>query len=175
MAVVREQAEGDGDGGDRPGRYLGGAESVFETEADSLVRFAYLLIGDRTRAEDVVADVFAASWRDLDAGRVANPSAYLRRSVANGARRHFRRLGRERRWRPDRVWSASIEDLATDRDLLLGALRRLPVRQRAVLVLRYWEDRSEAEVAEVLGISVGAVKSHASRGLARLKKELNRS
>ena len=154
MAVVPEPVEGNGGGPDRSRPYFGGAESVFESEADRLVRFAYLLLGNRTGAEDVVADVFAAAWKDLDAGRVANPAGYLRRSVANGARRHFRRLDRERRWRSDRVWSASIEDLATDRDVMLGALRRLPVRQRAVLVLRYWEDRSEREVAEVLGISV---------------------
>ncbi|MDE3206268.1 MAG: SigE family RNA polymerase sigma factor [Acidobacteriota bacterium] len=144
------------------------------SEQSRLFRLAYLLTGDRFQAEDVVADVFARSWQALDQGRIAHPSAYLRRAVCNAVRHHRRRLAVQRRALLGlSVNTRQVTDDGSDRDLLLRALIRLPPRQRAVVVLRFWEDRSEQEVAVVLGVSLGTVKAQASRGLARLRKELS--
>jgi RNA polymerase sigma factor (sigma-70 family) len=65
-----------------------------------------------------------------------------------------------------------LDEQVAERDVVVRALRRLPVRQRAVLVLRYYDDLPEADVADILGVSVGTVKSHAARGLERLRTEL---
>jgi RNA polymerase sigma factor (sigma-70 family) len=108
----------------------------------------------------------------LSQGR--SPERYVRRVLVNASidrRRLLRRRG-------ERPLEAADAVPATDdrtgqvanRDLLLRSMAQLPPRQRAVLVLRYWADLSEAEIAETLGCSVGTVKSHASRGLARLRE-----
>jgi RNA polymerase sigma-70 factor (sigma-E family) len=133
----------------------------------ALLRTAYLLCGSRDRAEDLLQSALAAAmpkWRRMD-----HPEAYLRRVMVNQLANDWRRPIREiaAAVLPDRARPA--DHTVEDRDELWNALRRLPVRMRAVLVLRYWEDRSEQETAQILGMSVGTVKGHASRGLARLR------
>jgi RNA polymerase sigma-70 factor (sigma-E family) len=140
---------------------------------DHHLRVAVLLTGDWHAAEDLVQASLVKlyrAWPRLDTG--ADPDAYLRRIVINTHRSWWR--ARWRRETPAAVLpeSASGDDIA-DRQalgaLVRQALARLPRQQRAVLVLRYCEDLPEAEVAELLGCTVGTVKTHAHRGLRALR------
>lgn len=139
-----------------------------------LVRLAVLLVDDLASAEDVVQDAFIAYARH--AGRLDDPDAaqrYLRVCVVNGARSMIRRRQVARKYQhlslqPDEAAADAGAMLADEHRTVLRALHRLPDRQREVLVLRYWSDLSEAQIAEALGISRGAVKSNASRGMRRL-------
>ena len=148
--------------------------ALFRAHQRRLVGLARLLVGDQATAEDVVQDAFAGihrRWRwlrDKDAA-----VGYLERAVVNAARSHLRR----RRARssvhlvPQQASTARAESEAVRVDearRMVAALADLPTRQREVIVLRYYQDRSEAEIAELLGISRGSVKQHASRGLATL-------
>lgn len=143
-----------------------------------LLRTAYLLTGDRDRAEDLVQGALVRTHRHWSRiRRDGAPEAYVRKVMINLNTDWWRRLGsRERRV----TWvSEEIGGLAADaytvvelRDELWGALRLLPPRMRAALVLRYFEDLSEAETAAALGCSLGSVKSQCSRGLARLRLSL---
>jgi RNA polymerase sigma-70 factor (sigma-E family) len=150
-----------------------------------LVRLAWLLLHDQGTAEDVVQDAFIATYRNYD--RIRDPGAavgYLRRAVVNGARsvhRHEVVVRREliaeasRADAVDRAAAASAEAEALRHlgdGAMLAALRRLPDRQREVLVLRYFADWSEAAIADALGIAPGSVKAHAHRGLAALRTRL---
>lgn len=151
----------------------GGFAAVFREHQHGLLRFAYLLCGDHHRAEDAVADAIARSFPHWQKGRVEDPGPYLRRAVVNSIRKGHRRRLLERR-EEERGQHASLEprlleDTAADRHALVAALGRLPLKQRAAVVLRYLEDRSEAETAEVLGTTVGSVKTHVHRGVARLR------
>ncbi|GAB4047969.1 SigE family RNA polymerase sigma factor [Catellatospora paridis] len=143
-------------------------QAFVEQRYTALLRTAYLLCGSRDRAEDVLQNALAAAlpkWR-----RMEHPEAYLRRVMVNQLANDWRRPIREivTAALPDRARHTG--DAVEERDELWSALRRLPVRMRAVLVLRYWEDRSEQETAQILGVTVGTVKSHSSRGLARLRE-----
>ena len=134
------------------------------------VRLAYGLTGDTGQAEDVAQDAFArayASWGRVS--RAGDPQAYVRRIVINEYRRRFRkqRVAEELPGvLPD---AGTMPPAPEERSALLDALRSLGPRQRAVIVLRYWMDLSEAETAAALNCSRGTVKSQASRGLAALK------
>ncbi|WP_441251415.1 RNA polymerase sigma factor [Kitasatospora sp. McL0602] len=143
-----------------------------------LVRMAVLLVDHQDLAEDVVQEAFAALYQrhgetldDLD-----NALGYLRTSVVNGARSVLRRRKTAREYVPPHEADApSAEDLAVLGDehrRVLVALQELTPRQREVLVLRYWSDLSEAQIAETLGLSRGTVKSTASRALDALEKHL---
>ena len=153
---------------------------LFRERQAELVRLAVLVVGDRPTAEDVVQDVFARLCaRNLLPDR--DRLAYVRAAVLNGCRSVLRRRTLARRLRgagdPDRSDAApdSAENeamLAEDRRQVLAALATLPVRRREVLVLRYWLGLSEAEIAAVMGISPGTVKSNAARGLAALARNL---
>lgn len=148
-----------------------------------LVRLAWLLLRDQSMAEEVVQDALVAvhgKWSGLrDTGQAA---AYLRRAVVNGCRsvqRHRRVVDRQladdiasgRAHGATTVRSAEDAALATEAQrTMLATLAGLPRRQREVLVLRYYGDLSEAEIATALGISTGAVKAHAHRGLAALRR-----
>jgi RNA polymerase sigma-70 factor (sigma-E family) len=143
---------------------------------DRLLRVAVLLTGDWHAAEDLVRASLVKlhrAWSQLDTR--ADPDAYLRRIMVNTHRSWWR--ARWRREIPAAVLpeGASSEDIA-DRQavgaVVRQALVRLPRQQRAVLVLRYCEDLPEAEVAELLGCSVGTVKAHAHRGLRALREQL---
>lgn len=132
-----------------------------------MARLAFLLVGDRHVAEEVAQDAFAQvlqRWGSLD-----EPAAYLRTSVVNRSRdvhRRKRLVGRLALVaRRDRVDDAP--------DPLWDALARLPSGQRAALVLRFYEDLPVREVAELLGVREGTVKSLVHRGLARLREEIH--
>jgi RNA polymerase sigma-70 factor (sigma-E family) len=154
-------------------------EQLYAAHWRQLVRLAVLLVRDQGAAEEIVQDCFVAvhdRW-----GRLRDPDkalAYLRQSVVNRSRSHLRHLSVVRRHAERQgamPVAAGADEPAYDaarRTAVLDALRRLPTRQREVLVLRYYLDLSEAEIAEVLDISRGAVKSHASRGAAALRADL---
>ncbi|MFE3316108.1 RNA polymerase sigma factor, partial [Embleya sp. NPDC059213] len=143
-----------------------------------LVRLATLLVDDQETAEDVVQEAFTAAFRRYGAGlgELDDPPAYLRRCVVNGARSVLRRRRTARAWIPPvppPVASPEDDALRAERDRRLRhALGRLTRRQREVLVLRYWENLSESEIAGTLGIPSGTVKSTASRGLTALHRLL---
>ena len=153
--------------------------SVYAANRDRAVRLAWLLTSDADQAEDVVADAFAKVWRRWKRGGIDDPAAYIRRAVVNEAnsklRRRYRERAEDRRRTGDDRGIRLVEDQAADRDAVWQALQHLPERQRAAVVLRYYEDLSEAATAEVLGIAVGTVKSLTSRGLERLQRELVRA
>lgn len=143
--------------------------------SNSLVRTAYLIVGDLHEAEDLVQEtLFKVASRWLRVARMENPVAYTRRVLVNQALH-----GRAKRSRNRAELKATPPaDAASDaghldiRDELCDALAALPPRQRAALVLRYFLDLPEAEVAAALSCSVGTVKSSTSRGLKRLEKTL---
>lgn len=143
----------------------------------ALTRSAALLCGARQDAEDLLQAALERAYRHW--GRLdpdADPEPYVRRILVNLA------ISRSRRWKVLREIQmarmpeepvASATHAVELRGTLMDELRRLGPRQRAVLVLRFWEDLSESETAEALGCSVGTVKSQASRGLARLRERLD--
>jgi RNA polymerase sigma-70 factor (sigma-E family) len=146
-------------------------DRLFRTHRLGMVRLAMLLVDDKDTAEDVTQDAFAAlhrRWSTLadDAAAVG----YLRACVLNGSRSVLRRRWTVRRHPQPDAMSLSVEPadgralLAEEHREVLAAIRRLPTRQREVILLRYWSELSESETAATLGISIGAVKSNASRG-----------
>lgn len=146
---------------------------VFAAHRIEALRLAYLLCGDRDRAEDVVADVFVKLFRRWGRGGIDNPRAYLRRAVVNELNSRFRRLALERReagrQHGDDRGARRPDDQIADADAIAAALAALPVRQRTAVVLRYYADLPEREVADVMGVSVGTVKSSVSRALERMR------
>ena len=156
-----------------------GKRSRFEQFAaehgDGLVKLAYAICGDRSRAEDAGQEALTRLYQRWS--RVDDPLAYARRIAVNATRDDFRRsvrddrLHRELAERPvqasDDPWERFI-----DSDALMQALDALPHGQRAVIVLRYGSQLSEAETATTLKISTGTVKSQAARALARLREAL---
>jgi RNA polymerase sigma-70 factor (sigma-E family) len=152
-------------------------EQLYDEHYVRLVRLAVLLLGDVGRAEEVVQDSFVAIYRRLDQLGDADLPAYLRQTVVNRSRSVLRHLAVVSRHAPH----APVDEPGADHDVLRGAQRRavvdamraLPRRQREVLALRYYLDLSEREIAETLGISPGAVKSHASRGADALRRSLS--
>jgi RNA polymerase sigma-70 factor (sigma-E family) len=160
-------------------------EAFVSANWDRYLRLAYLLTGSEHAAEELVQDCLVklyARWRRVS--RLGDPNAYVRRMLANGNVSRWRRsrrerlvdalpetgntaasspYGRQRGTCPDE-WDQAVE--------LRKALMRLPVGQRAVAVLRHFEDLSEKQVAEVLGCSVGTVKSQNSKALAALRRYL---
>lgn len=138
----------------------------------ALVRVAYTLTGDQRAAEDLVQGALAktyARWSRIE----GNPESYARRIIYNDMVSAWRRFGRHREESmaevPDRAGARQHDHDTTLRLVLREALLALPPRQRAVLVLRYLEDRTVEETAEVLGCRPGTVASQASRALAKLK------
>jgi RNA polymerase sigma-70 factor (sigma-E family) len=144
-----------------------------EARWQALVRIAYLLVGDHGYAEDLVQIALVRTHRNWHRIRRRDaPEVYVRKVLVNLASSHWRRLWRHREQPAERVPDRPVPDAAEHterRDELWSALQTLPPRMRAVLVLRYFEDLTEAQVATALGCSTGSVKSQASRGLARLR------
>jgi RNA polymerase sigma-70 factor (sigma-E family) len=136
-----------------------------------LARFAYRLCGDRTLAEDIVAEAYARVWPHWRRGRIDGLLPYLMRAVANEAftRHRRRRLERRKEPPPPPVATDPFEGQIDDHDELWAALDRLPTPQRVVLVLRIVEDLSEEQTATMLGIAPGTVKSRLSRALRTLR------
>jgi RNA polymerase sigma-70 factor (sigma-E family) len=137
----------------------------------ALLRYAMLLSGDREHARDLVQEVLARAlvkWGRI--GTIEEPYAYVRRMVTN----EFLSWRRRRKLTTvplDEAHEAATPEPETPDDLR-GLLARLPGRQRAVLVLRYYEDLTDDEIAAALGCRVGTVRGYASRGLAALRIEL---
>ena len=166
----------------RAGRLLSvrqGAEADFRgwvtSRRSALRKTAYLLCGDWFLADDLVQDAITRVFSHWDrVTTTGDPDAYARRVLLNVYLDHRRRPGRREEPR------AELPDLSTepehsadgDRDEVIAALAKVPPGQRAVLVLRYWEDLSIEETAKVLGTSQGNVKSQASRGLDALRAAL---
>jgi RNA polymerase sigma-70 factor (sigma-E family) len=152
-------------------------ESLYAAEYAGLVRLAVLLLHDRALAEDVVQDAFVATHRRWDRIDPDKAPAYLRRTVVNRSRSALRHRGVVARTRlepaPDGAPPDDAVVRAERRSEVLAALASLPTRQREVLVLRHYLDLSEADIAATLGISRGAVKSHASRGATALRRLLS--
>jgi RNA polymerase sigma-70 factor (sigma-E family) len=150
---------------------------LYQTHHATLVRTAALLVGDVATAEDVVQDSFIAMhrawWRLRDTSRAL---PYLRRAVINKSRSVLRhRVVADRHPPMPAPGLPSAEDSAlavVERSAVLAALNSLPGRQREVVVLRYYADLSEAQIAAALGISRGAVKSHTSRAKDYLRAAL---
>jgi len=152
---------------------------LYQQHWSRLVRLATLLTRDASVAEEIVQDAFISlhrRWAQLD--EHASASAYLRTSVVNGARSALRHRGVEERHRqpgPPEPSGPEEHAVRADSDArVMAALRTLSRRQQEVLVLRYYGDYSEQDIATTLGLSKGAVKSHAHRGLAALREALAR-
>lgn len=150
--------------------------AFFERHHAELARLARLLTGEADAADDLAADALLALWHRWDRVRAADhPVAYARGVVANLARTRIRSAVRERR-RIALFWSQRDEktenpDVPAVVDVQ-EALRRLPFRKRACVVLRHAFDLSERDTALALGISVGTVKSQTSKGMAELQRLL---
>jgi RNA polymerase sigma-70 factor (sigma-E family) len=147
-----------------------GFEEFVAASSPRLLRTAFLLTRDEGHAEDLLQTALARAWRAWR--RVSgDPEPYVRRIIVNTHATWWRR-----RWRgeepterlPDRPAESAL-DAVGDREWLWQALGRLPRKQRAVVVLRFYEDLTEAQTAELMGCSVGTVKSQASRALAKLR------
>ena len=147
-----------------------GFRDFVEARSPALLRSGWLLTGDWASAEDLVQTALAAAWpkwASLDA-----PEPYVRQIMVNTYLRW-----RQRRWNgeiatgrmPETAAYGDVFALVDARQSLLAALDQLPPRQRAVVVLRYFADQTETQTATAMGCSVGAVKSHASKALARLR------
>ncbi|KOT98092.1 RNA polymerase sigma factor [Streptomyces sp. NRRL F-4707] len=150
--------------------------AFFERHYAELARLAHLLTGEPDAADDLAADALLALWHRWDRVRAADhPVAYARGVVANLARTRVRSAVRERR-RVALFWSPR-EERTEDPDVagvvdVQEALRRLPFRKRACVVLRHAFDLSEKDTALALGVSVGTVKSQTSKGVAELQRLL---
>ena len=139
-------------------------DDIYRAEYEPMVRLAWGLVDAREVAEEVVQDAFAKvfdRWSRLD-----SPGAYLRTSVVNGSRSELRKREVRRRigLRP------FIPPQPEDQDYLLDALNQLSPRQKTVLVLKFYADMTEKEIAQAMGVRPGTVKSATSRGLAELRK-----
>ena len=162
-----------------------GISLLYETQWARLVRLVWLLLRDQQAAEDVAQDAYIATYRNWDRLRDEEAAvAYLRRCAVNGARSVLRHLTVVRRetaaeaGRADaagRLTAAGSDEAALthlDGDQLMAALATLPDRQREVIVLRYYSDFSEAQIADALDIAPGSVKTHAHRGLRALRDRM---
>jgi RNA polymerase sigma-70 factor (sigma-E family) len=141
---------------------------LFAAHYRGLLRCIRLLVDDPADAEDIVQETFVRAHRSLGSLRdAAGEAAYLRSTALNLARSRLRHLRVVRRHTVD---AANAVDAAynAERPAVIEALRRLPPRQRECVVLRYYLDLSERDIAALLGISTGSVKTHASRALAAL-------
>ncbi len=150
-------------------------EEFVQACSPRLFRTALLLAGqDRSAAEDLLQLALERAYRHwARVCRSGEPERYVQRILANASNDRWRRAAR----RPERLLhpgdadplAQDQSDAVAERDFLMRALATLPPRQRTVLVLTYFNDLSQAEIADALGCSVGTVKSQASRGLARLR------
>jgi len=161
----------------RPHSSADAVTALYEAHALGLVRLAVVMTGDQGSAEDIVQDAFLGLYRRWDSlTDLPYPLAYLRASVLNGCRTALRRRSRaDRAHYLSEVPSESAEAralLSEEQRAVARAIRDLPGRQREALVLRYYLNLSEADTAEAMRVSCGAVKSATSRALAALGRRL---
>ncbi len=146
--------------------------ALYREHALGLIRLAYVSQGSRTAAEDIVQEAFCGLYRRWD--HLSSPDkalAYLRSSVLNGCRNAARRSARSPRTVIHLLPADSAESAALIGELrreVIAGLRRLPARRREALVLRFYLDLSDSQIAEVMGISVNTVRSTLRRGIAAL-------
>ena len=153
-------------------------EDLYRTHRMRLIRLALLLVDEPATAEDVVQEAFTGLHRNWGGLRDAAAAVgYLRTAVVNGSRSVLRRRKTAREYTPPHAVNArsaeSLAMLTAEHQGVVKALSQLPPRQREVLVLRYYGNLTEAEIAEAAGISKGTVKSTASRALEALQKIMN--
>ncbi|HEY7627843.1 MAG TPA: sigma-70 family RNA polymerase sigma factor [Ilumatobacteraceae bacterium] len=141
-------------------------EELYQREYVGLVRLAMVLVDEQELAEEVVQDAFAALY--LRYRLVTSPLAYVRASVLNGSRKVLRRRRLVRRY-----GTPPADDAALEYNHVLDAVRRLPARQRAAIVLRYELQLTDAEIADTLNVPIGTVKSTLHRAVARLREEFD--
>jgi RNA polymerase sigma-70 factor (sigma-E family) len=191
MTVVNlrvEPGEPDRPPGEQPGARIVGVDvadlgdtlaALHRENYAALVRLATVVLGDVGLAEHVVQDAFVRlqmRWRGMRG--IDRPAAYLRSAVLNGCRSQLRRQRvrdrhAARRTVPPAMAGPEASALASDdHDRVIAALRTLPARQREAVVLRYYLDLGEADIAAAMRVSAGSVKSHLHRGLAALSRVL---
>lgn len=151
----------------------GGLDDLYVAHAPAATRLAFLLTGDRDLAQDLVHDAFiraAGRFQHLRSAGSFGP--YLRRVVVNLSRDHFRKRAVEKRSldkaRADTLDRVESHD-PSDRSSVMPALAQLPYRQRVAIVLRYYEDMTENQVADAMDVSHRAARSLLSRGMATLR------
>jgi RNA polymerase sigma-70 factor (sigma-E family) len=159
-------------------RVEAGFAGFVRENTSALLRTAYLLTGNAQSAEELVQDTFARlypKWERVEAAEV--PIAYVRRSLANAYVNQQRRASRREHpyeQVPERAEERDVFGQLDDRDEIWAGLRGLPDRQRAALVLRFFEGLSDSESAAALGCREGTIRSLISRGLSTLRQELGR-
>jgi len=152
--------------------------ALYDDAAVGLIRLAYLMLGDRPSAEDVVQDAFFGLYRNW--ARLADHDralAYVRSSVLNGCRSALRRRAAGRRLTTYQPPAASAEATALgheERRQVMQAVRRLPDRQREALVLRFYLDLPDAEIARIMGLRPSSVRSATHRALKTLGQSLEK-
>ena len=151
--------------------------ALYQAHALALVKLAVLMTGDQPTAEDVVQDAFLGLYRRWDSlAEGSHPLAYVRASVVNGCRSALRRRSRRgliAAFSQPPAESAEARALVSEEHrAVVAAIRRLPGRQREALLLRYYLDMSENDVAQAMGVSRGTVKSATSRALAAIGRIL---
>jgi RNA polymerase sigma-70 factor (sigma-E family) len=162
------------DPGDRDAAFT----AFVQSRGTALARSAYLVVGDAVRAEDVLQSAFAETFLRWDTLRRPEAAeAYVRRVIVTTNAAWWRRRSSGETPQavlPDQVLPDAAPGVV-EREVVLDALRQLSSRQRAVIVLRYFDDLTESETAGILGCSVGSVKRHTSRAFARLRVLLGES
>ena len=153
----------------------GRLEQLYSDHIHSAVRLAYLITGDEQQARDIAQDAFVRVGGRLNG--IKNPAAfpaYLRTTVVNLSRGHLRRLRTQRAYvSRQRLAEATVAQPDVEgRDEMWRALQTLPARQRVALVLRYYEDLSERQMADAMGTTESAVKSLLTRGIQQLRAQM---
>jgi RNA polymerase sigma-70 factor (sigma-E family) len=146
-------------------------DALYREQAPRMVRLAFLLTGGSGAAEELVQEAFFQVHRRWES--IEHPAAYLRTAVVHGAASHRRRRDLERAKGYERR-SEAVAEMAEPADDLRAALAQLPDRQRAAIVLRYYEDLPDGEIAALLGCRVPAVKSLLHRALHQLRGVVER-
>lgn len=154
----------------------GAVAELYQDHAVGLIRLAYLMLGDRAAAEDAVQDAFFGLYRHWD--RLADPGralGYVRTAVLNGCRTALRRRATSRKLALHQAPEASAEAAVLsreEREEVMRAVRALPDRQREALVLRFYLDLPEREIARIMGLRPGSVRSATHRALRALGQSL---
>jgi RNA polymerase sigma factor (sigma-70 family) len=151
-------------------------EELYATHSQGAVRLAYLLVGDQEIAQDIAQEAFLRVFgRFADMRKPNSFPTYLKATIVNLTRKHFKRRGLERLY-VERLRARPAQSVAPpnfeQRDVVTQALLKVPERQRAALVLHYYEDLSEYEVADMLGVSEQAARSLVARGRRTLRELL---